>query len=93
MSNDLTIDKPAFLRERGWNTWYNENYWVRQDHHLPGIDYTSCGLNTEEAYAFETDPESKKRTLAGMELYHSAAKALSNLGLKRCEYPAEKDNA
>lgn len=90
MSDDLTIDKPAFLRERGWSTWYNENYWVHPRFGGQGRDHTNWGLGTDEAYAYETNPESKEQTLKGMALYAGVQKALSNLGFQRSEYTDNK---
>lgn len=49
--------KEEFLKEKGWHTWYNPDYWV----HPKTIkdktrqDYTEYGLNLEDAYNFEVN--------------------------------------
>ena len=40
-------------------------------------------MSVNEAYAFETDPESRRKTLEGMAFVHGALKALSNTELMR----------
>lgn len=76
-------DKSAFLKLRGWYQWYNPDYWVHEQFAAPGVDPTTRGLSTDEAYSFETDPESRRKTLAGMEMYFSALNALSNLSFRK----------
>lgn len=74
------MDKAELLKSRGWYQWYNEHYWCHKQFAAPGIDETTRGLSTDEAYAFETDEESRAKTLKGMAMYFSALRALSNLG-------------
>lgn len=57
-----TQDKITFLKERGWSTWYNEDYWVNPKviEDPKSQDYTNYGLSLEDAYAWETEEGSKK---------------------------------
>jgi hypothetical protein len=77
------IEKWALLKERGWYQWYNDGYWCHEQFAAPGVDPTTRGLSTNEAYSFETDHESKEKTLKGMALYFGALNALSNLGFRK----------
>lgn len=73
------MSKENLLKERGWYQWYNPNYWCHEQFSAPGVDPTNRGMSTDEAYLFETNEESRKKTLAGMALYHGAVNALSNM--------------
>lgn len=55
MNYKITQTKEVYLTERGWHTYYNDNYWVnlklvadpeRQD-------YTDYGMDLESAYFHE----------------------------------------
>jgi hypothetical protein len=48
-------DLDAWLPERGWYTWYNDNYWVHEKLVADPTrqDPTDYGLNAKMAYAFE----------------------------------------
>lgn len=41
-----------FLRSRGWDTWYSENYWVHEDM-APGKDHTKYGTSLQLAFIYE----------------------------------------
>lgn len=76
------VDKVEFLESNGWYQWYNPNYWCHEQFASKGVDPTTRGLSTEEAYEFETDPVAREKILKGMALYFGALRALSNLGNK-----------
>jgi len=85
------MDKRELLKSKGWSTWYNENYWVHPQFASPSVDYTTRGMNTNEAYDFETDAKSREKTLKGMALYFGALNALSSLGhQQRTNNPGDK---
>ena len=44
-----------WLRERGWSTWYNENYWVHRDSVEDSTkqDYTNYGMGWQDAVRYE----------------------------------------
>lgn len=73
-------EKLKFLESKGWRQWYNDNYLVHDNFTSDGYDCIQRGMSLSEAYLFETDEESKKRTLAGMEMHESALRVLANLG-------------
>jgi len=43
----------AFIKARGWHTWYNEDYWVHRRYERAGADYTNWGMSLEKAYKAE----------------------------------------
>lgn len=45
--------KAPFLRSKGWDTWYNNNYWVHPKIAPKGADYTYYGWDTDRAYNYE----------------------------------------
>jgi hypothetical protein len=49
-------EKIDLLKQNGWHTWYNENYWVHTKTVVnPKVqDYTNYGMSLEAAYEFET---------------------------------------
>ncbi|MEK6881381.1 MAG: hypothetical protein AABY22_17290 [Nanoarchaeota archaeon] len=62
-------DKETFLRERGWYTWYNEDYWVHEKtvEDLKRQDPTNYGLTLNEAHEFEIN---KQKPFKGQFLGH-----------------------
>ena len=50
-------DKEKFLKDNGWHTWYNEEYWVHQKTISDSSrqDYTNYGMSLDKAYEFETN--------------------------------------
>lgn len=57
-TNIKTLDiffKETYLRNRGWNTWYNEDYWVHPKliHSPLSQDYTNYGMSLDKAYEWE----------------------------------------
>ena len=77
--------KEAFLRERGWYQWYNPDYWCHAQFDAPGRDATNWGLSTEDAYQFETEPETKEKILQGMDFRRMAERTLSNMAFQKKE--------
>lgn len=53
------VKKEKFLRDRGWGTWYNPDYWVHPKtiKDPKSQDYTNYGLNLDRAVEFETSEE------------------------------------
>lgn len=47
--------KKKFLEERGWGTWYSNNYWVHPKtvEDRSRQDYTDYGMSLDGAYQFE----------------------------------------
>lgn len=54
-------EKRSALTAAGWHLWYNHNYWVHSKTIIDPArqDYTNYGMSLEDAYRYETDPESK----------------------------------
>lgn len=50
-------EKEKFLRSRGWETWYNPNYWVHPKTIVDKSrqDYTNYGMSLNDAMKFETE--------------------------------------
>lgn len=52
------MNKEALVRKHGWNTWYNEDYWINEDYvrslfpNRPkeSYDYTNYGVSLDIAY-------------------------------------------
>lgn len=78
-------DKVNFLKSRGWYQWYNPDYWCHEQFATNRRDPTNWGMSTNEAFAFETDEESRQKTLAGMDILFTAQQTLSNLGTRKYE--------
>jgi hypothetical protein len=58
MTNRIQLTKAEieeFLRERGWDTWYGDDYWVNPNLVVePTVqDYTNYGMDLKSAYAHE----------------------------------------
>lgn len=87
------MDKATFLKERGWYQWYNPNYWCHKQFAKTRGDETYWGMGTEEAYAFETDPESREKTLEGMKIFGAIEQAASNLWYNKAkeQTPPQED--
>lgn len=51
-------EKEKALRDGGWHTWYNDNYWVHEnlviDH--KARDYTANGVSFDKAWELFTTP-------------------------------------
>jgi hypothetical protein len=47
----------AFLSERGWHPWYNDNYWINKKCVTDNTrqDYTMYGLSLQDAYTYEVE--------------------------------------
>lgn len=73
------VDKSSFLKSRGWYQWYNPLYWCHEQFGSEGRDPTKWGMSTDEAYEFETNPDSKQKTLMGMSMIAAGHKILSEL--------------
>lgn len=59
-----------WLQERGWHTWYNENYWVHRDsvEDPSSQDYTNYGMSFKDAVAYENlgKPKHKSMGIPGL---------------------------
>lgn len=76
----MTIEeKQAFLKQRGWYQWYNDNYWCHEQFGENGRDPTSYGMSLQEAYKFETDPKIRKEIMLGMSLASAVRKLFGDL--------------
>jgi len=47
------MNKRKYLKEKGWHTWYNDSYWVKEDLVDKNLDYTNYGFSLEEAFEIE----------------------------------------
>lgn len=44
-------DIKKFLRDNGWETWYNEDNWIKTSwHDIPGMKIDMAGMSTMDAY-------------------------------------------
>jgi hypothetical protein len=59
----MMINKEKFLKDRGWSTWYNPNYWVHPESVInpKAQDYTNYGMNIDDAIAYEKLGKPKHR--------------------------------
>jgi hypothetical protein len=54
-----------YLKDRGWHTWYNPNYWVHKDlvEDPNSMDYTNYGMSLDHALDFEKKGKPKFRSM------------------------------
>lgn len=78
-------ERIEYLKSCGWYQWYNPSYWCHEQFASASRDPTNWGMSTDEAYLFETDEESKAKTLAGMNILSNALQTMSNLGLRNTQ--------
>lgn len=54
-----------WMIDRGWHTWYNENYWVHPEtvENPKTQDYTNYGITLEDAVRWEMDGRPKRKDL------------------------------
>lgn len=50
-------EKEQFLIDRGWETWYNPNYWIHEKTVADpkSQDHTNYGMSLEDAYRYEIE--------------------------------------
>ena len=79
-------EKMAFVKERGWSTWYNEAYWVN-----PATvadpkqqDYTNYGMSLDDAIRWENiGRPPHKPALLGIPVLSRMALAVATKGLTK----------
>jgi len=64
------FDKENYLIKQGWDTWYNDNYWVHPDLvEDPNVqDYTHYGVSLEDAIKIEKLGRPKHKSLGSSEI-------------------------
>ena len=43
-------EKSKILRENGWETWYNDDNWIKTEWIEQGIKYDYMGRSTDDVY-------------------------------------------
>lgn len=81
----MTLSEIAdYLRENGWHTWYNENYWVNPEivADKNSQDYTNYGMSISDAYKWQKENLGKVKQIFGMPMLNIVAHASEHIRKK-----------
>ena len=77
-------EKAKFLQENGWETWYNDDNWIKTEWIELGKSVDRMGDSTDRIYAWLMKKQNQETPLENKEVFNALKiyEALNNLELK-----------
>ena len=77
-------EKAKFLQENGWETWYNDDNWIKTEWLEQGKSVDRMGDSTDRIYAWLMKKQNQETPLENKEVFNALKiyEALNNLELE-----------
>ena len=77
-------EKAKFLQKNGWETWYNDDNWIKTEWLEQGKSVDRMGDSTDRIYAWLMKKQNQETPLENKEVFNALKiyEALNNLELK-----------